>query len=552
MPVTRPAPVLYKGPTREASLERRGEAGAIRGGARSFLNDERGALLILTGILLVLGFVILGTTLVQLNANEDKVTRAQRDPLMESVDALVRGFSDGIRGGVELGDTNLEQFRSYSEAQEELFRDTATQVGLYVDTKLNPDPPLHIFTGADKCGSYDVLRSDGGIIIGYERDTLTETVVGAIYTLEFTDGRQTVAMDYYVKIFECTPGELHTFPRGVGQHMGAAEFTDIRDLRDDEDERAGITAIEELTGIDIHTELAHIEIGSVLEWQSPENVIGRDNKHANRPSPPVVDLLPFRLIPTVRMNNTVPIVINDMTLIVDAKHEYVVSAAQALVNEGKNDFLQLKLYRPYDPLDATTLLPYWHHNFTLSNTMTSFGLTPPSPSGDPEWTIDEFTGTRWNVTTVTVGVKDEDHTFQIGYIRPQVVFAAPMGYQMNIELEWDEGKEAIPYSYAGHVVEAVYRIPGATPGEEFQIQAFNHTSGAWDDIGDRWTQSGTVWQTWSGTLSEGHHYVYDTDADVPQLRLVDKTIDDAFVTDRDTVYIDYFVVKSSFIGPPAP
>lgn len=501
---------------REGGLEPlAGASSAIR-----FHSDDRGALLILTGILLVLGFVILGTTLVQMNSIEDKTTRGQRDPLMETVDGLVKSFADGIRGGVEIGNTNITQFKDHSAGHVERFKDAATRVGLYTEVALY-DHPAQLSYLAEKCGGFHQLRSQDGVIIGYEEDTMTETIAGAIYYINITDGRQSIRLDYYVKVFDCMDRDITTFPDSITADYGTVLGLD--QLKTREDLGAAVVIKEEITGSVSSTTTLQLENIAKSGWSSESKIMADDLDFASHSSGNAND----HIQADFKMSNAMKgDYVTNITLRVDAW--------DSLGPLAKDDSLNLQAIYNGVPFDNWTFPP-----LELSETTyTLYGRL--SPSQNDHWTYDEVNNTTWRFWVDEHETKDPSHFFYIDFFQPTVTYVEPERHIMDAEFDWPD----IPDIYGQHELEVWYKRTAGTPSESIHIQVWNNETDVWQNAGPGPLSVTSTWTQWTHTLT-----IHQYNDGQPRFRLVDDGDTDNTAADMDVIHLDLFGVNSVFEAP---
>lgn len=508
-----------------ASSRPRGQTHPKRS-SRRFGKDERGQLLILTGVLLVLGFVVIGTTVVQLRSLEESTSRIQRDGLLDSVDALMSNFNRTVRDSVLIGDTNLTDFKQRTTLGEERLRDTATRSGLYVSIALREDAPTTSWWRDSRCGGYSTTYTQDGVVVGYDLTTQEETIAGAVYDVHITDGRQSIRMDYYVKIFECMLINTPSFIYSVTTTTGTAEQVSAAASSIDND--AGMWLNETLAGQVTVKEVVPVK-GSTLEgnatgWAPADAIKALDDVGAINVAPTGSTGLGWRFRQPPGLNaNDVGVVYNMSVYIKETPG----------VTNDDRIWLKANYTGETNPIAyEITGLTGAYQNLTFR--------PPLSPTGNAHWTKDEIKKTTWRLTHENVNGADLGRIIEVDYVQLVLHYTEPEGYQLDMTFDFLK----VPSPFLDHSVSLRYRVTPGTAGEDFFLQAWNDVTLDWDTIHTMADTGGTFVDSGAVVLTQAQE-----NSNKPRFRIVDGTTNDNTVPgDLDRIEIDYFELMSSVPG----
>lgn len=491
-------------------------------------DDDRGQLLILTGVLLVLGFVVIGTTVVQLRSLEEHTARIERDALLDSVDELVANFNQTIIDSVELGDTNTTDFKSRVALTEARLRDTATRGGLYVSVNLREDPDKTIFWRNARCGAYEPAYVKDGIIIGYDKVTGKETIAGAVYDVHITDGRQSIRMDYYVKVYECMLKEHVSFIDETEATKGGAstDWTPSH-LIDGSGAEVREGPWGETWAGDVLA--SHNADTDGVNWVGEGNINSDGGLTAtNNMVSPAGNFLEWYFHSS---GNTFQAgdVATDVQVSIDHWHTKLLA---------EDDIVRLSVEYPAGtPLRSWVLTPGTteaRETFVVGN----------SPSGNAVWTHQELTNARWTFTVESQGAGwDAGRTYSVDYVRVDFQTSDFIGYQRDVELIWPE----IPSPYTSHTLEMTYQYRPSPSTDGSELQIWDYDAGAWQTPAIHTFQNTTTvdpngWTSWSYALDPDKHRGPDNQ---PRLRVYDTKLNDKEQTYyQETIYFDFLGMRS--------
>lgn len=489
----------------------------VSGRETTFRDDDRGQLLILTGVLLVLGFVTIGATLVQVQTLDETTTRQHRDSLLDTFDELLTKFNQTLVDGAFLGETDRAQFKDFASRAEAQMRDGATKRGIYLTVALDEVPDETFFQRQSRCYAYQ--SKDEGVISSYELNTREETIVGAVYDIYASDGMQSIATQYYVKLQECVDQDTATFVDSIEAHYGTVlRFANA--TQEGDDPRA-MTVKEEYVEGSPTTSYLPVD-GTTLaddRWSNEAQIVSDDTDKATQDRSNPENFLRFRF---------------DLSAIpADASVSAVTARVDAWQEGMVDDTLTLTA-----TLDGDTSGPHLVTTLLVESTST---IVVPHPAGADHWTRQQLADTVFELEANAVGAgHDPSGKFHVDYVNLTTIWSLDR-HDMQVDFEFDR----IPNVFHEHHVNVSYRMPETnTTGEEFYFQAYDGTRSA----GTEWrtlatiTETGTDWGFIDKQLIDQEYPA--TGNQRPLFRIIDSDSGDADqVLDADLDYIEFDWVK---------
>lgn len=509
------------------------------GGARR----DGGQMLLLSGVLLVLGFVILGTTLVQLQGMEGGTERTQRDNVMRTAEELVAGLNQTIQDSMVIGETNTTSFKETLRGAEASFRDNAVRAGLYASVQLVVDPPQDIFWRESRCMGYNPDASEGGIIVGWEEGSFDESIAGAVYHIHLTDGKQSFRTDLYVKLLDCARVEVfshmrdaqpqtqfghlknHTHSRHLdGQYMNLTEEEDHE------------TLIELQTGPSIREDSVTTnwlasgdfeELFNEYQYQSSASLTPRYVRWYVDP-PPIMQ-------PGDELSN--------VTVDLTAWRNFDPATLRP-----ENLYLRVWYDNVLTP-DIEILVPLtssedWEPGTEWENKNLTIEL-PNGPSGNLNWTYDEIINSQFEFLVKKEGI-GHNSGFRIwaDMFEMSGGLMSFAGYRIDATFEWQN----VPPVYTDHKLQLRYNVTDATPEEGFHLYVRDAQV-----AGSPWSLLYNMTTTWGH--GEWREAIIEEDEhgqplpNHPEFRIVDSIhLDNWPVLDQDSVRIDLMRLISRLPG----
>lgn len=427
---------------------------ARRRGDRRFLKDDRAQLLILTGVLLVLGFVTIGSTLVQVQTLDESTKRQQRDNLLDTFDELLTKFNQTLVDGAFLGETNRAQFKDFAHRAETQLRDGATKRGIYLTVALDQQPTETFFQRTSRCYAYQ--SSDEGLIRSFERTTREETIVGAVYDIYAADGAQTVSAKYYVKLYDCLLSTTYTYVDSIEAHFGTAiRFANATQIDDDPPAMTTKEVYRQYNPTYTYLDVVPGSITSAAPWdQEVDLVVDDEGKQAEyEGSTEQADHIRFGFDPAA-----IP------------PHATIATVTARVDSFKSVDVLDDVIYLKAT-LDGDTSGPY-AVTTTLAETSHLIPLT--HPAGNASWTQAELAATEFQLY-VDSGLLTEPAEFRVDYVNLTTYWYIEM-HDLEVDFEFDR----IPDLFHEHHVNVTYRmVETNTTGEQFHFQAYDPVLGTW-------------------------------------------------------------------------
>jgi hypothetical protein len=426
-----------------------------RPGPRALRGDTRGHFLVVSGVLLVVGFVLFSTTLSHSVTLEEATERAQGGDLVHEVDALMAAMDRAVADQAWGGELNVTEFAAIARAVERAAHDHAARSGIFASVRLALNPDLETFWRADRCLGYDPDESSEGVIVGWDRDSLEHSIVGAVYEVHVSDGSRSLRFAYYVQLRPCAADEIYTHARGwsstiglltnlPGSHVLAGQM----DLTEEQD---WSTLVFELVRPSINTSsyLTH-------HWSQAHRIAAEDGQSAVHPSQSTSrNYLGFSLIPPARLK--VDDRLEEVTVQVVARHDVAPVNPQDL-------YLRVwptkpaNLNNPPAPAISRVVGP-------LSTSLQTFNLNlPTGPQGAAGWGHAEIENAWFEFTVL--GTHNPNRKIEVDYFKMEGGFWTFSAYRMNVRLEWP----AIPPVYGDHELALHYRVAPGTPAEGFRLE----------------------------------------------------------------------------------
>lgn len=187
---------------------RSGMASPLRAG---FADDDRGQMLILAGVILVLGFVIVGSTLIQLQNVGEETARLQRESLVDEFTTMLATFNETLGDATAVGNVNVEDFAARLDKVEQDVRVLTTKRGLVLEAERDGSPAAEQEAGVarpSRCANR--LDNVDGIVTGVENESRRASIVGVVYRVWITDGQETIQDTVYFRFYPCVVERLYT------------------------------------------------------------------------------------------------------------------------------------------------------------------------------------------------------------------------------------------------------------------------------------------------------------------------------------------------------
>jgi hypothetical protein len=508
-------------------------------------------MLLLSGVLLLLGFVVLGTTMVQLQGLEGSTERTQRDSLMETAEDLIAGLNQTIRDSIVIGETNVTSFHAALRNAEASLRDNAVRAGVYASVSLaveEIEDLEEIFWRPSRCIGYNKAESEDGLVLGWVADTFEESIAGAVYDIHITDGRQSFRSKVYIQIVDCADIEItsrHTTMRifhGTVENATAMHQADGKSatLTEELDE-------DTMVYVSVHPTVNSTSI-KVANWNRQYDLLKLDGSYTNKPSRssslPDNNYFYFKLDPPERMgpHDTIPNLTLEVTgyknLVYSVLHPqniYLRVFENQTEYEAKNHTIEEVVFLP-------TLIP-----------QTVEVVLEGLHSADEPWTYDQIVDSVWELRLN--GAHYPSQHYYIDHFNMTGSMLMAQGYRLNLTLDWQN----IPPQYGDHEIHLRYKLDPATPEEGFHLKVrdldgviadgdwmlvhnMTDTMGepgycmGWDDgwcsitvdSWDLWGQNETWWIP-----------------NKPEFWIVDSIINDNWIPiDQDRLFIDHLYIDS--------
>jgi hypothetical protein len=494
--------------------------------------DERGNLLFVSGMLLVLGFVILASALTQLNSFEGTTSRAQRDGVVLDVEDLMSSLRDSLWESSLKGMTNVTDYEAVMRNLEQGLIDHAARGGVYLSLTPTTEDPT-VWRRPDRCLGYNHWATMGGVVVGYAKDDFQETIAGVVYLVHGTDGQQSIRFHYYAKIEACADTEISSVYReymillGAGSSLASMQVpAGYALLYETQDQSAKVL-------LKVHPTIDPGSIQIKGNWNSPLNLRQLNGQYTTMPSNSASLLhgnyMRFKLLPPALMRTGD--VLPNVTLQVTGYKDLAWSALSP-------QSLYLRIYPNGSAVPIITqelALPVGLANVkTLEITLDS--ILHPLPGG---WSYGDITTSTWELTVLGLHQSSQkwsiDHFNMTGEIE-----VAP--YRHETTFSW----QGIPAAYEGHSMELIYRVPAAMSADEkFLLQV--QENGGWLTLAELAYTTG-AWETLVIPLDAPPAAGPSPRHWEPFFRVVDTRADDYHGDDQDTIEIQYWAIHSELGG----
>lgn len=488
----------------------------------TFREDESGQLLILTGVLLVMGFVVVGSTLVQVQTLEESTARLARESILVPFDDLVLKFNQTLRDSVTIGETNVTVFHNTANHSADRLRESAIGRGLYLSAETVKDPSTAIFWRDARCGAFKEV--DDGFIIAYHAETREESIVGAVYEIYATNGDQTMKTQYYVKFYDCLPRTTTTFVdsyKATPNTKGPPEtVVDFVKAKSEMDGGAAANVTEQtVTGTAATTWITADEKSVSANWEDKNSIKFSDDESATKLSTEGAN-------DYFRFNLDVPAdagVFTELVLHVDGWHAN---------GQYTDDHIDI-----WATLDGKTSGPYEVTTGTSNPSTPPTVSIPLNPNGVPVWTRAELDRTVWNLT-IDEGPLGQDSGVDwfVDSVRAEAKHA-PVWEAVTVDMMFD----FIPPIFQSNEVEMKYQVTQHVEDLTFEV---------WD--GTQWNTRATItnpplksWQKLTYVLTDAEMELLPDNK--PKFRLSDTSSTDPAAP--TSIEIDYLKITSEFTAP---
>ncbi|MBW3582615.1 MAG: hypothetical protein KY455_05895 [Euryarchaeota archaeon] len=509
-------------------------------GATAFREDESGQLLILTGVLLVMGFVVVGSTLVQVQTLEESTARLARESILVPFDDLLIKFNQTLRDSVTIGETNVTVFKNTAEHSSDRLRESAIGRGLYLSAEPVKDPSTSLFWRDARCGAFKEVQD--GFVLAYHAETREESIVGAVYEIYATNGDQTMKTQYYVKFYDCLPSTTVTFvdsyiatPNTKGPPETVVDFVNAKSETDG-GAAANLTEQVQLDAPSPGTALADPPTTNVAGWENKNSIKFSDGDIAYKaPGTTAADHFKFNM--EVASFPPGDIYTN---LVIHLDGWYYEDPVSLYVDD------HFDIYATYK---GQTIGPFAIQPSNIDPPTPPTVSIPTNPWGNLTWTRAELAATEWDIKIDEGAAADSGIGFRIDRVSLTLEYY-PAWQTITADLMFDY----IPPIFDTHTMEMRYQM--TQHPEEFTFQVWDGTAWNTRDVqvwdGATWTTHAFIpappantWRTLQYTATEAE--VNGLPDHEPKFRLIDRDNND-FVAPT-SVEIDYLKITSVFTTP---
>lgn len=528
-----------------AARPRGGPSGHASG--RKAWQDKRGHFLLVSGILVTMGFMVFASTIVTMSSWEDRTHREQRYSLVDEVGEIVFVLEQTLEAMHRPGQMNRTVFQEAAVATQAELERNAARSGLIAQVRLAQDVDLSFVQREGRCLGVDPDASVEGAVYGWNLVTLKKGIVGAVYEIHVTDGRQTMRVDHYVKLDECATNEIFTHALRWSGPVGRVENLSAAQVDDDK----AMELVEELdwdnlVAMSVHPVINQSSIVIYNNWNQPNHLLKLDGTYtvmsSNQNALPDNNCHRFMVDPPERMRegDTLP----NVTLEITGYKDLATTVDQTMWLYVYNDQpmgSQCPWEDPWimEPFD----LPVGKDQAdTIQIVLEEFH------PGSGEWTYQDIVDSRWELKLM--GDHQPSQKWNIDHFNMTGSMMVAQAYRLNVTFEWPE----IPGIYEEHSLHLRYRIDPATLDEGFLLQA--------RDV-DGYVEGGEWWELYNMTDTGGAWVSVDLDVfagvDPPPLPDSSKRLefrawdtdhyDNWEPEDEDRVQVELFRMISCFSAP---
>lgn len=515
-------------------------AWGLPGGRRSpgFVADAGGQFLLFSGVLLVLGFLVFASTVVTLNATDERTYGAQQNRMMDDVQEIVATLDGTLASMHRPGQMNQTVFQEAAGATEEALEKNAVRSGLFASIRLAENPDLVMVETAQNCLGLDpdASAAGGGVIYGWDLETLEKSIVGAVYEIHITNGESSFQTDHYAKLQDCAADEIFTHADQWGGPLGFVKNFSAGRVDDD----LAMDVTEELDWDNLVAMTVHPEINQstveVHRWNKEDNLLNLDGTYTEMPSRsaslPDNNWFHFRVEPPERMRpgDDLPNVTLEIT---------------GYKNVEDDQTMYLRVFKDdtwADPvIDREVALPTSDPDL-VEIVLDEYEL------GQGNWTYDNITESHWELAVT--GPHNSNQAWNVDHFNMTGSIMTAQAYRLNLSFDWP----GIPDVYQDHELLLEYRLDPATVDEGFRLEVRDR-DGLIDD--GKWmlvhnmtdtTAQPDGWSTGAYPEAEGS-LGPEPLPNRMELRVVDTDQTDNWIPeDEDTVEIRLLRVKSQLGG----
>lgn len=491
--------------------------GRLRGPRRerSLRRDERGNLLLIAGVLLIVGFTALASSLVHMGTLEETTLRVQEQRLVVPIEGHMAELDAQFvesRAGLEQNRTRLQVVMRSAEAH--LIHEAA-RAGLYVSLVPTTDDPS-LWRQPERCLGYDPAATGDGLVVGWSVDDLEETIAGVAYSVEATDGSRRMSFLHYVTLEQCTFAAITTTPAAHTASLGSASQSGT--------EYTLVEVVDPDTLVTVWLEAPIIAESIVSDyWEDEDRIVAQDGDNAELASSWAAlggNRLFFRVQPPAGLPD-------------ETRLENVMANVTAhLRNGGSSWNVLLEVFYP-----AGDPSPLMSKPIPVTTAAETHSLALPMGPSGAGWTRDELGNTRWQLRVE--GPHESNQELRVDHFMLEGSIETS-GYRLDVEFEWD----SIPVAYTEHALHLRYHVPDeGTPDEAFLLQV-RDAAGAlgWETLEEM--RHTAAPQEVQRAVTEYLHVEEAVWAE-PVFRVVDAfPADDQVPDDEDTLRIDHLYLVS--------
>lgn len=484
-------------------------------------------MLTISGVLLVLGFMVLAPTVILINNMEEATRGSQKNGILTDTDQLLNDFNESLQAMVPPGNPDLPAYTNLSTGLQQSLKEKAALTGLYASVSLAEDPAAETYLRPSRCMAHDPGTTDEGIIVGWESDTQNAGIAGAVYDVHVTDGARTFKVIYYVRFFECLQDFMFTHAEDAWGDPGDVE--NLSASRKEDERPMNLTETNQDPVIQNVSPAIDPASYDIHHWSRPDNLHEEDGRTAKFVSSNVRSNY-------VRFGLLAPPGMRSGEELHDPEFEVIAAHNQ---NPLIDQTLHLQVYYPYDatePRISEEIGP-------LQRDLQTFTLNlPRSPTGNMNWTYEEIVDSKWELTVQ--GDHNPEREIYVDHFNMTGGIRMFQPYRLDAGIEW----QPIPYVYEAHDVSLRYKVEPGTPDESFELQIRDVGPGG----NDTWwgltelTDTQNDWVSFESCLP-----LLGTEAKWLEFRIVDDNeTDNLEGDDEDTVQIDLMRIESRLEAEP--